>query len=520
MRSPKVGLLSLTMIGIGCISSNVYADIFDGTPQQLIVKHSNKCMDLRSPKTTDSAAVVQMSCNNDSFQKWKAVSVGKNEYQIISVGSGMCLDVSGASQQNGGRIKQSGCVSQRPNQTWYIKEVLENTYQIISKNSNKCLDLTNASQNDDVQLQQWDCGGVNNQLWRTQPILTPSEPIVIDNKSNVVISNVKISNPAGPCISVIGNSKNITIKDSELGPCNTNYQSPRPDLSNVGAGVFVKSGDNITMSNLTIHDTEDSGVTIFYGSNYTVSNNRISKTLGHAVKAQGLSNITIQNNTIDSVGSGIYVSGSSNVKVLKNNLSHMKGAPRANFVQFNKVNGSGNRVMCNIGVQDKYGTAGSLDSIEDTISLYMSNGTATDPILVVGNKVKNGGPSRTGSGIMLGDSGGSNIIARDNVVVNSGNLGIAASGGTNIQIINNKIFSLALPITNNALAAWNYNVGETICDKITVTGNQVNWVNKWGPDSKVWTNNTCTNSRFDGNKFNDSTMTEAIFDTYSSAECK
>jgi parallel beta-helix repeat protein len=520
MQNFRVRLLTLTMIGIGCISSSAYADIFDGSPHQLLAKHSNKCMDLRNPKTVDSAAVVQMQCNNDIFQTWKTIAVGNNEYQIVSAGSKMCLDVSGASKQNGAPIKQSSCVNQRSNQTWTIKQVLANMYQIISKNSQKCLYIPNASKRDDIQLQQWDCAAISNQLWQAQPLLKPSPPIVLDNKSDVVISNVKISNPAGPCISVIGNSKNIIIKDSELGPCNTNYQSPRPDLSNVGAGVFVNSSTNITLSNLTIHDTEDSGITIFYGSNYKVNDNQISKTLGNAIKAQSLSDITIQNNSIDSVRSGIYVSGSSNVKVLKNNLSHMQGTPRANFVQFNQVNGAGNRIMCNIGFQDAYGTTGSQDSTEDNISVYSSNGTPTDPILVVGNKVKNGGPSRTGSGIMLGDNGGSNIIARDNVTVNTGNLGIAVSGGTNIQVLNNKLFSVTLPITNNALAAWNYNVGKVICDNATVSGNQVNWTNQWGPESKVWANNTCTNSRFDGNKFNDSTLSESIFDTYISSECK
>ena len=76
-------------------------------------------------------------------------------------------------------------------------------------------------------------------------------------------------------------------------------------------------------------------MSIFYGSNYTVSNNIISKNLDTAIKAQALSNITIANNSINRVRSGIYVAGSQTVNVWKNNLEHIQGNPRGNFVQFN-----------------------------------------------------------------------------------------------------------------------------------------------------------------------------------------
>ncbi|MDR3492093.1 MAG: RICIN domain-containing protein [Gammaproteobacteria bacterium] len=519
MINSKISLLTFCVIGASCGSSSLYADIYDGTPQKLIATHSNKCMDIRPPKTTSDSAIVQMSCSSDIFQKWKAISLGNNEFQIVSAGSGMCLDVSGASKMNGGLIKQSGCVTGRANQTWYIKQIYPDTYQIVSKNSAKCIDVTNASTADNVQLQQWDCGTNGNQLWRAEIGLTPSPPIVINGQSNVTISNVKISNPAGPCILVKGNSKNITIKNSELGPCKTDFAHPMPDLTNVGAGVFVIDSGNVTVNNINVHDTDDAGVTIFYGSDYLVSNSQFTKINSNAVKVQGSANVTIQNNKINTVTSGIYVATTTNVKVLKNNLAHMQGKPHANFIQFNQVNGTGNRIMCNIGLQDAYGTPNTLDSIEDDISLYKSKGTITDPILVVGNKVKNGGPSGTGSGIMLGDNGGTNIIARDNVVVNTGNLGMAMSGGTNIQLVNNKIFSTYFPITHNALAVWNYNMGTVICDNVTATGNQVNWTDAWGPETTIWTNGTCSNTHFSSNTFQDARITAALFDTYTSPEC-
>jgi len=519
MNHHKAGL-TFCIISTLVLTENSFADIFDSTPHQLIALHSNKCVDIRAPKNAGDSAIIQMTCNGEPSQQWKAILLKTDEYQLVSAENGMCLDVSGASKANGGLIKQSPCINSRANQTWFIQETANNAYQIISKNSGKCLDVNNASEADNIQLQQWDCGLNKNKLWRVEGELTPSAPIVINGKNNITIAHVKISNPTGPCILVKGNSSNITIKDSELGPCKTDTQNRRPDLTHVGAGVFVTGSEGVTVNNVSIHDTEDAGITIFYGSRYMVTNNLITKTAGSAIKAQGISNIIIKNNKINTVGTGIYVASSSNAQVLNNNLAHIQGTPRANFVQFNKVTGAGNRIMCNSGIQDAYGTVGSLDSIEDNISLYASSGTSSDPILVVGNKVKHGGPSKTGSGIMLGDNGGSNIIARDNVVVNSGNVGIGVSGGTNIQVINNKLFSVALPITNNAIPVWNYNMGAVLCDHIMVTGNQVHWMTPYGPERKVWSNSTCTNTEFNSNVFMDTNITASIFDTYNSPECK
>lgn len=121
---------------------------------------------------------------------------------------------------------------------------------------------------------------------------------------------------------------------------------------------------------------------------------------------------------------------------------------------------------------------------------------------------------------MLGDGGGSNIIARDNVVVNPGGYGMAITGGTNMQLINNKIFSINTAITNNAIPVWSWEPEVSRCTNPIVRGNQVNWTNGWGQDIKIWGNNTCTNPQFSNNKFSDPSITAQLFDTYVSPECK
>ncbi len=120
--------------------------------------------------------------------------------------------------------------------------------------------------------------------------------------------------------------------------------------------------------------------------------------------------------------------------------------PRGQMVQFNNVKGGGNSINYNV-VENILGQS----SPEDAISVYMSNGIVGDPIQVVGNWIRGGGPSGSGGGIMVGDYGGSHILVKDNILVDPGQYGIAISSGTGISIKNNKIYAKQQSFTNVGL---------------------------------------------------------------------
>jgi hypothetical protein len=94
-------------------------------------------------------------------------------------------------------------------------------------------------------------------------------------------------------------------------------------------------------------------------------------------------------------------------------------------VQFNAVTGKSNRINCNVGEN-----ISGQSYPEDAINLYKSSGDPTDPIQVVGNKIKGGGPSNTDSGIAVGDSAGAYVLVKDNVLIDPGQVGIGIGGGT------------------------------------------------------------------------------------------
>jgi hypothetical protein len=158
--------------------------------------------------------------------------------------------------------------------------------------------------------------------------------------------------------------------------------------------------------------------------------------------------------------------------------------PRGQCVQFNNVNGEFNLIGDNVCVNIP-----GESSPEDAISIYKSHGTEASPIIVRGNRIRGGGPSASGGGIMAGDGGGSYVTVSGNELVDPGQYGIAVAGGTNISITSNTIVARRQPFTNVGLYVWNQYPDP--CGHITVSGNRVGWINKDGMRSSAWNAGNC-----------------------------
>ncbi|MBP6662714.1 MAG: right-handed parallel beta-helix repeat-containing protein [Paludibacter sp.] len=271
-----------------------------------------------------------------------------------------------------------------------------------------------------------------------------SAPIVWEGVNDKTISSLEINNPGGHCIK-LSNCSNITIRNCKLGPSK-------------GEGVFL--------SNCT--------------------------------------NITVTYCTMDSVESGVVADIGSGIKVTYNNVKNVLGPmPRGQMVQFGNVNGSGNCINYNNG-ENILGQSHP----EDEISLYMCNGTAQDPIQVVGNWIRGGGPSGSGGGIMTGDMGGSYILVQDNILINPGQYGITIASGHHITIKNNKIYSKKLPFSNVGLSAYRQYPIDTYAN--TISDNEVNFTNKNGVLNNMWNaGNAGDVLGWDTNKYNQN-LTESV----------
>ena len=257
-----------------------------------------------------------------------------------------------------------------------------------------------------------------------------SGPISLSGRSDVVIENLLVSNPGGDCI-VVTDAANVTIRNSTIGPCG-----------------------------------------------------------GEAVYLSDVNGASITGNAITDTVNGVLVHRSTSVVVDNNTFRH---AGR-NFVQFDKVTGSGSSISGNRGENALGGS-----NAEDLISVYQSGGTSGSPLRVVGNHLRNGGPSNSGSGIMLGDGGGGNVIVQGNALVNPGQVGIGVASGTNITVSGNSVYSDALPWSNVGIYVWNQY--GSACDNIQITNNQVNWTAASGSANPWYNGGGCSNVTESGNNW-------------------
>ena len=153
--------------------------------------------------------------------------------------------------------------------------------------------------------------------------------------------------------------------------------------------------------------------------------------------------------------------------------------PKGQFVQFNECDPG---IIKNNVIINELG----LSNPEDAINLYKCYATESNPIVVRGNYINGGGPSRTGGGILLGDNGGSYQIADSNTLVDPGQYGIGCAGGTYIKIKNNKIYGKQQPFTNVGIYTYNFKYKTTPSHSITVIDNEIHFVNKDGVNNKLW----------------------------------
>jgi parallel beta-helix repeat protein len=258
---------------------------------------------------------------------------------------------------------------------------------------------------------------------------------------------------------------------------NTSFKSENTLSTFLGKTITTASPisyfkkNNITISGLTISGGSLSCIQLVQCTNVRITHCKITNSTTYGIALGNCSNITIDSCLITNVAGGVFaVSCTGPIRVQYNQLQNMKGPfPKGSFIQFSNVTGTGNRIQYNV-CENISGQSNP----EDGISSYKSSGTASDPLLIYGNKIRGGGPSTTGSGITIGDMGGSYVTASNNIVVNSGYWGMQIAGGTYMTITGNTIYSAAFKWSHIGVGCGNYSGLPS--NNLTISNNQVKWM--------------------------------------------
>lgn len=250
-----------------------------------------------------------------------------------------------------------------------------------------------------------------------------------------------------------------------------------------------------TVENLRFVNTTDVSIKLYNGANnITIRNCFFNGSLKELVELENASNITIENCLFAKGLAGVYAVGSKNIKIINCQFLNMRIRRKSDgsfdgrgvFVQFNACTG-GQLINC-----QGENFAGESDA-EDMVSCFKSSDILIDGNIFRGSVVAS--TSTSGGGILIGDYGGSNITAQNNTLLTPGQYGMAVAGGTNMQMLNNKIYSDRNVVSNNPLYVWAQQ-GAT-CGNVIVRGNRVYWIDKGGSPNNGWNAGNCTNTIFE-----------------------
>ena len=200
-----------------------------------------------------------------------------------------------------------------------------------------------------------------------------------------------------------------------------------------------------------------------------------------AIRLMGCARITIRDCDFIDVPGGVYAHQSTDVTIegcryqnITGPAQPRTGANIANFVQFNGCD--------RVTVRKCKGKGGDT---EDVISVYKTKNALIEDVHIEGTNWTSG----SGSGIALGDDGGTANVARRCIVVNPGQVGIFIAGGTNHTIEDCIVIGQQRAKSNVGMYVWNQYA--SACSGHKVNGNRVSWRKADGGANPYWNSGNC-----------------------------
>jgi hypothetical protein len=135
----------------------------------VINTNSTKCVDQSGWQTANGTPVQQYGCGSgQANQEWQFVPTDSGYYKIVPRhASWLALDVTGGPGATGLGVKvQLWGYGGGANQQWKPVSLGGGLWKLVARHSGKCLDVPGASIDQGVVLQQWDCNGTGAQSFR------------------------------------------------------------------------------------------------------------------------------------------------------------------------------------------------------------------------------------------------------------------------------------------------------------------------------------------------------------------
>lgn len=224
--------------------------------------------------------------------------------------------------------------------------------------------------------------------------------------------------------------------------------------------------------------------------NVTIRNCKFKSPKHQAIYIYGCKNVIVEDCTFENVNFALKASTSQGVRFEHNDVLNITGYMYTNnsdlfggVVQTINVTGSGNSISYN-AIENIPGQC----DLEDVFNTFgNSSGTANSPFMIKGNWIRGGGTTNSGTGIVIGDYGGSYTTVEDNILVNSCQVALGVAGGQNMTLRNNLVYHKQLPNSNVGLVAYNWTPAQNgKFQNVVVQNNRLNFTSKNGQIGTYW----------------------------------
>ncbi|WP_432837297.1 RICIN domain-containing protein [Dactylosporangium sp. CA-092794] len=144
------------------------AALLAARPTLMRPDHSGLCLQA-NPGNGGNANQVPCDGNNATMLWVPQLITGTQDvFRFVNAADNRCLDVNGASKDNGAQILIWDC-NGGANQVWRLVRDGDG-YRLLSLNSNKCIGIDNGNPAPGAVARQWDCDGSTNQRWQFQQL--------------------------------------------------------------------------------------------------------------------------------------------------------------------------------------------------------------------------------------------------------------------------------------------------------------------------------------------------------------
>lgn len=304
--------------------------------------------------------------------------------------------------------------------------------------------------------------------------------------------------------------------------------------SRVHSGYTVRTqnlgynaANNIVIENLHFNNPTDiisfpyAALSISNSSNIIIRNCKFTNMdIMQAISLRSCSNITIYNCDFESVHAGVRADSCTNsIRIFSNDFKNILGTSQGGLepgqaVQLrNNPEATGEWFIQDNAVENIAGESYA----EDNMNTFNCHFEVDKPLRIRNNRLRGGGPSVSGGGIIIGDNHsmvGNNQVVEDNVVVNPGQYGVSIAGGSNMTLQRNIVFGEQNAWSNVGVIVANWDSPPPITN-LVVRENRVHWTNSDGNLNPAWAAPELAGviSGSETNVLNDVTVTPAILPT-------